>query len=150
MASREQHFADKVWGLIWILSAILAVGSWMGLFSYHRHRSASQALDTHLRADFVAFDDEYFGGDLSKNTIVTYIDNGPDADIGDTECNLVCSINVNAYYDRSEKEADMTLLHEMCHADLFTRHEYEYDPHGPKWEACMHQLADERAFDQLW
>lgn len=113
------------------------------------------ALQQNLQADFEAYNNEYFGGELPTVSVL-YIDEGPNADIGDTVCTLskqspmICTITINSYDDRNEREADLTLFHETCHVYTYQHGTDDFDPHGPHWQACMHQLADEKAFDTLW
>lgn len=103
-----------------------------------------------LKDDYVHFNNGYFDGKLPDIPVVyKSVEN---ADIGDTTCqwtsdgDTACSIFVNAYYDRDEREADMTLLHEMCHVAVTP----SFDQHGPVWQNCMHNLANAGAFDNLW
>ena len=42
------------------------------------------------------------------------------------------------------KDSKMDVLHETCHIAV------KSGGHGPKWQACMHRLAREGAFDKLW
>jgi hypothetical protein len=57
-------------------------------------------------------------------------------------------IVISEKYHPSFKEAQMTLLHEMCHVKL--RNDHYFDIHGPPFQQCMHDLANQGAFDDLW
>lgn len=59
-------------------------------------------------------------------------------------------IEMNLKYEPSPKQSKLILLHEMCHVDLWVEGEDEPDDHGPKWQHCMHGLANMRAFESLW
>ena len=70
-----------------------------------------------------------------------------------TECELtsrICRINMNPDFEISTKVQRMTLIHEMCHIELFVSGEYEFDDHGFKWQGCMHQIANKNGFEDLW
>jgi hypothetical protein len=57
-------------------------------------------------------------------------------------------IVISEKYNPSFREAQMTLLHEMCHVKLSPV--LVFDDHGPEFQQCMHNLANEGAFDELW
>ena len=114
--------------------------------------SSMELMQEQLVNDFYHFNNGYFDGNLPPTKIsYTYSMNG---DIGDSLCDLDdsgivktnCLIIINGYYDRSQREADLTLFHEMCHVAT----PIEIPDHGPKWQACMHNLANENAFNDLW
>ena len=42
------------------------------------------------------------------------------------------------------------LLHESCHVQLYVENDNEFNDHGPHWQACMHRLANQGAFEDLW
>ena len=65
--------------------------------------------------------------------------------IGDT-----IYIRFNKRYEPSGIQARETLLHEQCHVYLKINNEIELDNHGEKWQGCMHMLANEGAFEELW
>lgn len=59
-------------------------------------------------------------------------------------------IEINPKYEPSPKQSKAILLHEMCHIELWTEGEDEPDDHGPKWQHCMHGLANMGAYESLW
>jgi hypothetical protein len=54
-------------------------------------------------------------------------------------------IDFNPKFNASETQAEMDLLHEMCHLD-----NPQDKVHGLSWMNCMHRLADENAMDDIW
>ncbi len=59
-------------------------------------------------------------------------------------------IEFNIKYGPSPKQEKMTLLHEQCHLEQLVTGQMEFEDHGKKWQACMHRLANEGAFENLW
>lgn len=59
-------------------------------------------------------------------------------------------IRTNPKYNQSPKQARENLLHEMCHMRQLVSGEIEFDDHGPKWQSCMHELANAKAFEDIW
>lgn len=83
-------------------------------------------IDHNLRDDrFMALTDYNFGG---KYYIITF----------------------NPKYGASPKQERETLLHEMCHIRNIVEGEEEFDQHGPKWQRCMHDIANKNGFEDLW
>lgn len=60
------------------------------------------------------------------------------------------SIRFNPKFNISMKQRNVNLLHEQCHISLVIEKQFELDDHGIKWQACMHRLANEGAFENLW
>lgn len=56
-------------------------------------------------------------------------------------------IRIDRKSNPDAKEALFTLLHEMCHVDMWNK---EFDEHGKLWQYDMHRLSDEDAFEDLW
>jgi len=50
-------------------------------------------------------------------------------------------------YNIAPDAAHLNLLHESCHLANWN---VEFDDHGPKWQKCMHHLADIGALESLW
>ena len=59
-------------------------------------------------------------------------------------------IELNPKYNISTKSERINLLHESCHVEMFVEKEDEFDDHGPHWQACMHRLSNQGAFEDLW
>lgn len=59
-------------------------------------------------------------------------------------------MGLNPDFLKGTKTLRLTMLHEQCHIRMFVENAHEFDQHGPKWQACMHHLADEGAFEDLW
>jgi len=107
--------------------------------------------DRHLDVWYAAYNHEYFQDSLPKTTVITR-NLADDRFMAQTFYeNGYYHIAINPRYNESGKTEKLNLLHESCHLYIFVTHEDdEYDDHGPKWQACMHRLADENAFEQLW
>lgn len=102
--------------------------------------------DADLTHFYEAANDSYFDGKLPKNLIV-YDTNMPGR-LGQTSADgSSFRIDINLALNPSPKESRLTLYHEMCH--IYTW-QAEDDKHGPRWVACMHNLALQGAFDDLW
>jgi SprT-like family protein len=90
---------------------------------------------------------QYFDNKLPHNTIVSF--DTPEhensaATTAEHDGHFV--IRIDPKINNIWQMAEMTEYHEMCHVETFT----ELDEHGPKWQACMHRLANAGAFDNLW
>ena len=100
---------------------------------------------THL---YEADNDSFFDGKLPKNLIV-YI--GPAGDNMAVSHNVADSarawIEVNPKYNNTPRTEELTILHESCHIYVAGRESKE---HGEMWESCMHRLADQNAFNDIW
>jgi predicted SprT family Zn-dependent metalloprotease len=59
-------------------------------------------------------------------------------------------IGINPKFNLSTKTERINLIHEMCHIRGFVEHDDEFDQHGMKWQACMHSVADQNGFNDLW
>ena len=143
------HDEGTIWlvamGLILVILMMYAVcGCAIAGAQPLSHAEIYQALIENYRH----MNDGYFDGDLPANVQIEYATdrNRP---IGQTTYATPISIFVNSYYDRSEREALLTEDHEMCHVYVYETGGEAID-HGPRWVGCMHRLADEGAFDQLW
>jgi hypothetical protein len=96
---------------------------------------------------------EIYHGALSPVT-VHYLTPLPDLCSHDVACTLFINghfhIYIDSYYHREIGSAYFSMLHEECHVYLPW---HLYDPprgHGPKFQACMHHLADIEKLDFLW
>ena len=66
--------------------------------------------------------------------------------MGQTDCSFKpCLITLDITYNEAFPVAKATILHEMCHVETWG----EQEDHGKKWQACMHTLWLEGAFDGL-
>ena len=119
------------------------------IYMYSRSfRQEKDAVDgpVDLKTWFNSYNEEYFLGALPQNTIVSY---GNIDDMGITfRENDVFHIVIDLKTNRAGRVAMFTELHEMCHESQWNLHEAEV--HGPKFQSCMHRLADLGAFDNLW
>lgn len=127
--------------LIWVYSAIFA--------SYARApRPAAPVTQADLQLEYTGMNDVYFDGKLPRDTQIEYLPDGR-TDIGRTFINDKggFTIFINAYYDRSRREALFTEYHESCHIATWRK---DFDPHGPAFQLCMRRLAEAGAFKDLW
>jgi hypothetical protein len=102
--------------------------------------------DTVLKQDYLDYNYGYFGNRLPKDTIVML---GPAYAYGRENLGLTVHwneyiIEINPKYHLTQKQADITLLHEMCHVANWGKY------HSPEWQACMLDLAEQGAFSDLW
>jgi hypothetical protein len=132
--------ARRTFGYILVAIFLLFVAV---LFTFGQHVPVS------LTQQYATNNHLYFGDRLPKDTIVQY---GPihlRGEMGETECGTTsgCVIRIDPEYNKADRVASLTLIHEQCHVD--TRGT-EFDMHGPKWQACMHRIADAGGLDNLW
>jgi hypothetical protein len=106
--------------------------------------------DRHLDEWYASFNHSYFQDELPANTVITR-NLTDDRFMAITEYeNGRYHIGINPKYNISSKSERINLLHEMCHIRGFIEHDDEFDQHGLKWQTCMHSLADQKAFEDLW
>jgi hypothetical protein len=112
--------------------------------------SFTNAAPDSLDSWFAGYNHAYFQDELPKTTVIT-------KDLTDDRFmaltfyeNGAYHIALNPKYNFSTKIERENLLHESCHILIFIEHEEEFDDHGPKWQHCMHRLADQGAFEDLW
>ena len=113
--------------------------------------------NTELQRRYAAYNDYYFGGELPQNLPVVWADipreNGYYI-MGETREDVeghAFMIEIDTKTNVASSTADLTLLHEMCHAAtaVYVRTHNE-ESHGPKFQSCMAQLASEGAMHDLW
>ena len=107
--------------------------------------------DRHLDTWYATYNHEYFQDELPKNVVITrnLTDDSFSAFTFYTDNWFHIAINPRLNIDPGAEK--MTLLHESCHIYIAVTHEdNEPNNHGPKWQACMHRLANENAFESLW
>lgn len=99
---------------------------------------------TNLQRWYDGYNEVYFNNSLPKDTIVAY---GETGHMGLTTKNSGrYTITISYIWNPDNKEALITLQHEMCHVATYD----EFETHGPRWLKCMHNLADRGAMDALW
>jgi predicted SprT family Zn-dependent metalloprotease len=127
-----------------LLSIVLAVCLATGGVYSQSGRVASPPLTHQYRK----YNHEFFEDKLPKDLIVYWGPAGGDHFIAYTyhlgEPDVW--IEMNPKYNLASTETFLNLLHEMCHVSVGQT----FDAHGPKWQKCMHNLADVGAFDDLW
>ena len=112
--------------------------------------SFANAAPDSLDAWYAGYNHEYFQDELPKTTVIT-------KELADDRFMALTfyengryHIALNPKYNFSNKIERENLLHESCHVRIFIEHEEEFDDHGPKWQACMLELANKGAFKDLW
>lgn len=98
-----------------------------------------------LRAWFKTYNRDYFFGHLPEVRF-EWVNLHYKLRMAETDCNFEpCIIRMDPTYNEAFPVAKATMLHEMCHVESWT----ELDQHGIKWQACMHKIWLEGAFDGL-
>jgi hypothetical protein len=113
-----------------------------------------------LAADFARYNKDYFYGALPENTVIAWADLSEYKDMGATERlpDGRFLIRIDPKMHAVLRQADMTLLHEMCHVkrDLHiyitvgTTKDDLLDDHGDSFQSCMIDLAKRGACQNLW
>jgi hypothetical protein len=118
------------------------------MFSFTRIKADE---DRHLDAWYATYNHMYFQDRLPKTTVITR-NLTDDRFMAQTFYeNNFYHIAINPRYNESRKTEKLNLLHESCHIEVFIdKEEDEFDDHGEHWQRCMHRLADEKAFENLW
>ena len=111
--------------------------------------SASAAPDG-LDSWYAGYNHEYFQDELPKTVVITKTLNDDRFMALTFYENGAYHIALNPKYNFSTKIERENLLHEMCHIRIFVEHDEEFEDHGPKWQACMLELAKKGAFADLW
>ncbi len=114
--------------------------------------------DSDLQAWYNGYNQKYFQHELPEagsfsppDVIIDFRLNDPDK-MGVTVFGSVdgyIHMSFNPAFIKSTKTLRLTMLHEMCHIEGFVEDVHELD-HGPKWQGCMHRLANQGAFEELW
>lgn len=114
-------------------------------------RTALKDDDLNLQSYYAGYNETLFMDQLPKNTVVRWGDltgmpgNG---DMGDTfELGGASLIVVDRTTNPTSRGALMTLIHEMCHVKTNGK---EFDVHGPKFQGCMLDVAEQGGFRGLW
>jgi len=109
--------------------------------------SSADILDPWYRG----YNEKYFNNSLPQNVIISH-NLHDDRFMAYTEhtADGWYHIEFNPKYEASTKQERFTLFHEQCHLEQMISGEVEFDDHGPKWQGCMHRLANEGAFEDLW
>lgn len=115
--------------------------------------------DNILWGEYEQYNKDYFGNTLPYVTI-EYTDIRDENGKHDTMANVEhrassYHIRIDRQFNPILKTADISLLHEICHIRLDARGEVpltESDEvaHGPKFQACMVDLAQRGAMSDLW
>lgn len=107
-------------------------------------------MQAQLNQEFQHLNDGYFDGALPRTAV--RFEPTPDKNcIGETLYNAEgkrFEIYVNPKFNNDISIAKETVIHETCHVAEWG-HDDEGD-HGPSWQTCMKNLANEGAFEGIW
>ena len=121
-----------IWGLVF---------SFQGPIGYKITEESKQDLVSWYNG----YNEEYFLNQLPA----ARVEWGETGNMGETFCTGDnCLIVISEKYHPSFREAQLTLFHEMCHIKL--RNTLMFDVHGLKFQECMHTIADQGGFNDLW
>jgi hypothetical protein len=113
-----------------------------------KHKTAGEPLSNkQLQAWFDGLNEEYFMSRLPR-AAVTWGDLTILKDMGVTmhpEGNFIIIIDRDT--NRTKSTTEETISHETCHVATW---DLEMDAHGPKFQACMVNLANKGAFEGIW
>lgn len=97
--------------------------------------------------------DFFYGGLPESKTKVALLDLTPQGWMGNTTqfTDGTWQIDIDIKSHPLEKEAEMTLIHEMCHQDSrISGADQGLDGHSGAFEACMVHVAERGGFKGLW
>jgi SprT-like family len=104
----------------------------------------------------------YFAGELPSNIEIKFVKNLFNDPlqkrvVAQTKCQrddkgslTSCLIELDWDYNNYETGVAMVLFHEECHIRLWHRNLKIEDQHGPEFQACMLDLAQQGAFNAYW
>lgn len=103
---------------------------------------------------YLGYNQALFQGELPNDILMDH-DLKDDTKIAMTEIFYVNGtryyrITFNQKFNLAGNQERMSELHEMCHVRLYVEEQYELDDHGPKFQSCMHDVANKRGFDPIW
>ena len=117
---------------------------------HYRVVEDSQERQQELSQWYLGYNHQYFQDELPQDTVLS-------RDLHDDRFMALTTyvdgryhIQINPRYNESRKSERIDILHESCHVLMFIENDYELDDHGPHWQACMHRLAHQGAFESLW
>jgi len=107
-----------------------------------------------LQAFYQEYNQDYFGNALPQDTIITVGSLGDNMGMTVLDSRNRWHITIDKYSNPIEKQAEMTLAHEMCHVKLKGTQSLTtdgvLDDHGEAFQSCMLNLAKRGAFKDLW
>lgn len=132
----------------------LTVWAYVSIQDNLRQKSGSKYAPTvgQLSDAYRTNNEKYFYGGLSNKFVIQLqgdIENDAMADIHSANGQWIIRIDPSA--NPTEKQAEMSLIHEQCHEEDFIRGADEgLDQHSRAHEACMERVASQRGFFGLW
>lgn len=116
-----------------------------------RSHFQSTLTEEELQGYYFGYNEDFFMGQLPNTTVVQWGDlstiHAMAVTTGGEDKDSPFTIIIDQDTNSVDREVLMTLFHEMCHVKV---HWGELDQHGEKWQACMVNLADQGAFQDLW
>lgn len=132
------------------LLALIAFFAYRGIIDVSAQIQSGQLTPTRsaLLAVYQDTNDNFFGSRLPKDTKIQLTDlPGDMATVEETDAGQFL-IRIDRRKNPILKQAEMSLIHEMCHIDTWedpTSHK-----HGEGFQVCMRRLAQQGAFNNLW
>lgn len=149
----------KFWKLAIIeITVLIAVGILGSTSGIHAAPVNHRPTEAGLLNDFRDYNDRYFYGALRNVTIkLTDLSAYDQMGLTESRSNGTFVISIDIATNPVWKEADLTLLHEMCHVKLKDsinlvpgETNKDWDSHGSGFQSCMIHLAEHGAFNGLW
>lgn len=135
-----------VWVLVMVLFALPAHKNPETGQSGKKKTAAVQC--ENLKGWYDSYNEDYFLGQLPKDTLVQYGDLGPLVSGITLQSSGQFHIIVSLKLNPTPQEAHFTLLHECVHVKLWNKH--LLDDHGIEFQTEMVRLAEIGAFKELW
>jgi hypothetical protein len=130
--------------------------SW--LFGCSRQPSIDSGAGTtdlkYLQRDYAVFNEMFFASRLPSDVQIDASNENPEKQ-ADTHCRpdgSQCRMSFNLKYTLAQRNADVVMLHEMCHVATWSQitvQDFQTPDqafHGPQWRSCMVGLEIEGAF----
>jgi predicted SprT family Zn-dependent metalloprotease len=95
---------------------------------------------------FETANNAYFGDRLPKKIILDWNLTEDNMAQVDVLKNGLFHISFNEKYCLAERNAHLTMYHEMCHIETWDEKSPETERHGPRWRTCMLRLDLQGAF----
>jgi len=116
--------------------------------------TASASDSDNLYIWYAGYNDEYFGDNLPRDTVITQekIDSDSLANTVFNKSDKRFHIRFNSMYPIGSRLSHLILLHEQCHIETYDEpmNDNDAEPdHGPRWRACMLRLETMGAWRRL-
>jgi predicted SprT family Zn-dependent metalloprotease len=135
--------------LVWALVDFFAPDTDVAEFhdSYASVGAAKKPTAESLAVDYRAYNEEYFGNKLPKDTVIGFDERNPEF-LASTTHSSPSFIEFNPAYDLGFRHTRLVLLHEMCHVRVGQTWD-DNGGHGIRWRVCMLSVDMQGAFRTL-